>query len=107
MIFMPVFVWQNRELIRINPEEIVCLQAEKNYVWFHLVGKKSYMVRTTMESALEKLPPDIFLRMHRSFAVSVLFIKTVHNDHADVGGSSLPIGKKYYKALINKLTVVD
>ncbi len=108
----PFFVWQNKELKSIRPEEVVCLAAEGNYTKIHLSNEKHYLVRATLTGALEKLNPEVFIKVHRKFAVSVIFIDTVARDHINltvvVGKSKVvPIARQYYEPLIEQLIMLE
>lgn len=106
-MMIPFFVWQNRVLKKINPEDVICLYTEKNYTRIFLKNKTYYMVRSTLSSALKKLPPDIFIKIHRSFAASVYYIDSIEKDHLQVGNESIPIAKQYYKSLLAKLNIIE
>ena len=103
----PFFVWQNRALKKLHPEDVICLSTEGNYTRIYLRDKSFYMVRSTLSAALKKLPADIFIKIHRSFAVSIDHIDSIHKDHLVVSNESLPIGKQYYRSLIEKLNVIE
>src|SRR5437588_10846031 len=93
----PFFVWQNKVLKRINPADVVCLSTEGNYTRIFLSDKSYYMVRSTLSGALRKLPPEMFIKIHRSFAVSIYFIDTIDRDHLTVDNVAIPIGRQYYR----------
>lgn len=103
----PFFVWQNKELKSIPAEEVMYLSTEGNYTEIYLLNaKKPYMVRSTLSGALKKLPPEIFMKTHRSFAVSVYFIDTIARDHLTIGKKPIPIARQYYKSLIRQLNII-
>ena len=103
----PFFVWQNKVLKNIKPEEVMCLYTEGNYTRIILSDKSDYMVRSSLSSALKKLPKDMFIKTHRSFAASIYFIDNIARDHLTVGENSIPIGKQYYGSVINQLNVIE
>jgi DNA-binding LytR/AlgR family response regulator len=103
----PFFVWQNKVLKNINPNDVMCLYTEGNYTYILLSDKSEYMVRSSLSSALKKLPTEMFIKTHRSFAASIYFIDNVARDHLTVGEHSIPIGKQYYGSVINQLNVIE
>jgi DNA-binding LytR/AlgR family response regulator len=104
----PVFVWNDRMLLKIHPEEIVRLVAEKNYTKIFLADNdKPHMVRSTLSNALKKLPDHIFIKTHRSYAVSVLYINFIARDHLLVSDQIVPIAKQYYRSVMEKLVIID
>ena len=103
----PFFVWQNKMLKSINPEDVICLFAEGNYTKIILSNKSYYMVRSSLSAALKKLPPGMFVKIHRAFAVSIYFADNIARDHLTINGQSLPIGRQYYKSVIEQLNVIE
>ena len=106
-MYNPIFVWQDRVLKKIKPEDIICLYTEGNYTKIFVTEKKFYMVRSTLSGALKKLPPELFIKIHRSFAASINFIDTIDKDHLTVGRESIPIARRYYKSVINQLNIIE
>ena len=102
----PFFVWQSRVLIKVDPEKVTGLRAEENYTRICLSNNTVYMVRSTLASALKKLPPDMFVRVHRSYVVSVNHIENIARDHLTIGGESVPIGKQFYRSVLKHLNVI-
>ncbi len=109
MTAQSVFFRHNGVLKRLTTDEIVVLEAKNNYIRIYAEDGKLYMIRTTLEKALSYLPEKQFLRIHRSFAVSV--------DHIDYIGKEsvmlreyaveVPASRKFYPDLVKKLVVLD
>ena len=106
-MLQPFFVRHNQGLIKINPEDVICLYTEGNYTRIYLVGKTYYMVRSTLAGALKKLPPDMFIKIHRSFVASVYHIDKIYKDHLLVGEEPIPIARQYYRSLIKSLNIIE
>lgn len=105
MINLPFFIWDDRRYVKINLDEIMILKSEDNYLRF-LAREYSYQVRATLDRALSQLPDDRFVRIHKSFAVSLHHLEEVEKDVVKIGGVSLPISKKFYGELISRLNVI-
>jgi len=103
----PFFVWHKKVLISIRPEDVMCLSTEGNYTRIFLSNKTHCMVRSTLSGALKKLPPDMFIKTHRAYAVSVYFIGTIAKDHLTIGKEIIPIARQYYKSVINQLNIIE
>jgi two-component system, LytTR family, response regulator len=61
----------------LKVEEIDWIGAEDYYVNLH-VGRKSHLLRETMNDLEAKLDPDKFLRIHRSSIVNLDRVKEMH-----------------------------
>jgi DNA-binding LytR/AlgR family response regulator len=103
----PFFVWQDKKLISISPEDVMFLKTTGNYTEIVLSNYSCFMVRATLSNALKKLPPDLFIKTHRSWAASILYIANVGRDELIVRETSIPIARQYYKTVIEQLNVIE
>ena len=65
------------------------------------------MVRSTLSGALSKLPPEIFIKIHRSLAASIYFIEAIDKNQLIVGGEPIPISKQYYGSILEQLNIIE
>ena len=56
----------------------------------------------TLKSLINKLPSDSFIRVHRSYAVSLKFIDLVRGKVIHIGINEIPIGKSLEKEFFSK-----
>jgi len=103
----PLFVWQNKELKKVNPEDVIWLVTERNYTRICLTNNIFYLVRSSLSATLQKLPPNIFIKIHHSFVASVYHISSIHKDYLIAWDEPLPIGKQYYASLLAKLNILE
>lgn len=88
----------------VGVDEIDWLEAADNHVKVH-VGPRTHQVRSTMTSFERRLPPEKFLRIHRSTMVNVRRITEVQPWFAGdyvfilVGGARLTSGRSYRQAI--------
>ncbi|HTE32170.1 MAG TPA: LytTR family DNA-binding domain-containing protein [Chryseolinea sp.] len=59
------------QFIKLN--DIIYLEANINYTWFHLSGNQKYVVSRTLKDYEEMLPADIFVRIHNSYIINKNF----------------------------------
>ena len=84
----------------VNPENVDWVEAAGNYVCLH-VGKDVHFLRQTMQTLEAQLPPERFLRIHRSTIVNVERIKALepafHGDYvvALLDGTELVLSRGY------------
>ncbi len=103
----PVFIRQKRLLKKIYPAEIHCLTTVGNYTHIFFTPKEYFMVRCTLDNALKILPPDEFVKTHRSHAVSINFIDEIGWDYVRISDVDIPLSRQYRKALMEKLPVIE
>jgi DNA-binding LytR/AlgR family response regulator len=89
--------------IKLPQEDIIYLEAMQDYTKV-VTEKKNYLTLTTLTGFLEKLPGNNFLRVHRSYAVSVKKINELHANKIVCGDTTIPVGKTY-RTLVAKLKI--
>jgi DNA-binding LytR/AlgR family response regulator len=97
-------------LKRLEIDDISFLEARANYVIvFPSTPKLS--LRVPMDVLMKLLPPDRFIRVHRSFIISLYHIMVIEKDHVvmyyepDLKG--IPVARRYQKALLGKVTILE
>jgi two-component system, LytTR family, response regulator len=61
-------------LIFEDIRNIIYLEAEGNYTYIHLVGKKKFLVCKTLREVEEGIRTDSFVRVHRSYTINMLLL---------------------------------
>lgn len=104
----PFFIWQDKVLKKIQPEDVIAISSHRNYIKIFITGGGYYLVRSTLAAALKKLPPDIMKRVHQRLVVSVYYADNIARDHLQIEGSEhpLPISRQHYQAFINSLNII-
>lgn len=82
-------------LVKIVLADILFIEAYDNYLKIHVVNLKSVIVRMTMKALLSSIPADLFIRVHRSYIVSLSHIEQVRNKVISVAGQKIPLGSSY------------
>ena len=85
IMLKPFFVWQNKVLKRIDPGKVMILSTEGNYTRIFLSDHTYYLVRSSLSGALKRLPPEMFIKIHRSLVASIYFIDHIAKDHLIIG----------------------
>ncbi|RYD94176.1 MAG: response regulator transcription factor [Sphingobacteriales bacterium] len=100
-----VFVKDNGILKRINVEEILYLEAMGDYVKVH-TPQKFHVLHATLKSIEEKLSPQKFIRVHRSYIVSLSKIDFIQEGVISIGKASVPVADTYRTALNKRLNLL-
>ena len=84
----------DRKMMKIFLSDILYIESLKEYV--RIVTKNQAIVTKSSIASLESiLPQDSFVRIARSFIVSIDEIKSFTNEIIEIGKVELPIGKLY------------
>ncbi|RYY38366.1 MAG: response regulator transcription factor [Chitinophagaceae bacterium] len=100
-----VFVKDNGILKRINVEEILYLEAMGDYVKVH-TPQKFHVLHATLKSIEEKLSPQKFIRVHRSYIVSLSKIDFIQEGVISIGKASVPVADTYRTSLNKRLNLL-
>lgn len=97
-----IFVKDGYDQLKITYDEILFLEAAGNYVTFTLKDKK-VLTRSTFAEAMNLLPSDKFVRIHRSYVVSVNKVEKMERHQVTIGDKKIPMSGAYREDLINQL----
>lgn len=83
--------------VSVSIDTILYIESIDNYVKIHLSDGTSVMSKIPLRNIERQLPPDGFVRIHRSFVVSRKRIVSFTRSEVTLEkeGKSLPVGKKY------------
>jgi DNA-binding LytR/AlgR family response regulator len=95
-----VFVKDNGILKKLNLDDILYLEAMGDYVKVH-TAQKFHVLHSTLKSIEEKLPLNKFLRIHRSYIVSIQKIDFIQDGIISIGKSTIPVAETY-RSILNK-----
>lgn len=100
-----VFIKANGVLIKIDIKDILWLEALGDYVTIH-TSEKKYTIHSTMKAIEKKLSPNLFIRVHRSFMVSLNKIVSIDDNVIVINKQLIPIGAIYKDNLAKKLNLL-
>src|SRR5580765_5342406 len=65
------FVNAEYSLVKVVMDDIIMIEGLKDYVKIHLTNNKPLIIRISMKSIEEKLSSKKFLRIHKSYIISI------------------------------------
>ncbi|MBC9913027.1 LytR/AlgR family response regulator transcription factor [Chitinophaga varians] len=87
---------------RVRIDSILYIEAAGNYMQFHLSAKK-LMALMNMNELMELLPTQHFIRIHKSYVVSLRHITMYEKNMVMLHTLSLPIGLTYRQQFLDRL----
>ena len=91
-----IFIHADYSLMKIMLDDILYIEGLKDYIKIHLRTQKFPVVcRMTMKLIAEKLPADAFLRIHKSYIVSIKKIESIRNQKVKIGENHIPLCDSY------------
>lgn len=94
------FVNVDYSLFKIVFSDIIWIEGLKDYVKIHLKSStKPVVTRMSIKGLEEQLPPTKFIRVHKSYIVSVAAITAIRKNSVFLEETELPVGDTYRDAL--------
>lgn len=91
-----LFVKVEYQLVRIALSDILYLESLKDYVKIFLKNTdKALLTLSTLKALEEKLPAKRFLRVHRSYIVSLDKINSITRNALQIGKINITVGDQY------------
>lgn len=83
------------KLHKINHDEILFIEALDDYIKIHLKNDSAITARQSLKNIQEILPSSQFIRVHRSFLISLKEIGQIGGKSVKIRGFVIPVGNKY------------
>ena len=100
------FVRHDGTWVKVVFEEILYIQALGDYVTIYTLTAK-YTIHATMKAIDEKLPPNKFQRVHRSYIIAVSQISLLSDNMVTIAGKQIPIAESFKPQLLEKLDLFN
>ena len=89
-----IYLRADRKMIRVLLNDILYIESDKDYVKV-FTEKGFILTRQTIASVEAMLSDSQFIRIHRSFIVSLNKIKSFTAETVEIANKELPVGKLY------------
>jgi len=94
-----VFVNANYSLIKVKIQDITFIEGLKDYIRIHVVDGKPIVTRLGLKGLDERLGSNKFLRIHKSYIVSLDKIESIQKSQLVIAGEEIPVGIGYRESL--------
>ncbi|MEM9687584.1 MAG: response regulator transcription factor [Bacteroidota bacterium] len=89
-----------KKMKKIYLDDILSIESLKDYVKINTVSSK-YIVHQTLSSFTDGLPSEKFLRIHRSYTISIDKVETIEGNSIEIADIRYPIGRSYVNKVKN------
>jgi two-component system, LytTR family, response regulator len=100
-----IFVRDSGILKRLLIDEIYFMEAMGDYVKV-FTQQKFHAIHTTLKNVEEKLPPNKFLRVHRSYIVALKKIEKIEEGVIVINSKTIPVADAYRSTLNKRLNIL-
>ncbi|WP_412987106.1 LytR/AlgR family response regulator transcription factor [Pontimicrobium sp. IMCC45349] len=91
-----IFLKVNKKLVKVNLNDILYIESLKDYI--KVITKiGDYVVHKSLSAITEELPQSNFIRVHRSYTISINKIEAIEGNTVEIANRKIPIGRNYLK----------
>ncbi len=95
----------DRRLIKINIPTINVIEAKGDYILIK-TEKQNYTVHSTLKKIEEKLPDDLFLKVHRSYIINIKKIIDIEDNSVLIAKDVIPVSRSNRPELMKRLNML-
>ena len=99
-----MMVRADRRLYKVKYEDLLYVEGQQEYVTFH-TRQRNITAFYSLKNLTEELPKDQFVRIHKSYIVSLRQVEIVGADSVTVAGTKIPVGPSYRDAAMKAMKV--
>jgi DNA-binding LytR/AlgR family response regulator len=99
-----LFVRSNYKMQKVNYEDILYIEGLSEYIIIK-TGTSSIITLQSFKNIEQILPKSKFIRVHKSFLVSIDKIDCIEGQNIKIGTKEIPIGNKYKKRFFELISV--
>ena len=100
-----LYVNIDRRLIKIDIPSIYLIEAKGDYITVKTEGK-NYTVHSTLKKIEEKLPDDLFLKVHRSYIINIKRIIDIEDNSVLIAKDVIPVSRSNRPELMKRLNLL-
>jgi len=93
----------NRKNVKLPLNDVFYIESLSDYVRIHY-GNEAVITKEKISKILDRLPAE-FIRIHRSYIVNTLMVKSFTKEKVHVKSEELPISRTYKREAIEKLQI--
>jgi len=91
-----IYLKIEHQLVKVDVDDILYIEGLKDYVKVYLKSTdKPLLTLTSLKRLQEKLPADMFLRLHRSFIVATAAIKSATKTSVQIGATTIAVSEQF------------
>ncbi len=91
-----IFLKVIKKLIKVNLNDILYIESLKDYIKV-ITALGDFVVHKSLTAITEELPQSNFIRVHRSYTISINKIEALEGNTIEIASRKIPIGRIYLK----------
>lgn len=100
------FVNVEYSLVKIPMSQVQYVEGMKDYVKIYLEGeKKPVLTKATLKSIAERLSPERFMRVHKSYIADLDRVTSVRGQQVKIGDADIPVSESNIAEVLKRIGV--
>jgi DNA-binding LytR/AlgR family response regulator len=96
------FIRSQNSYIKLRYSEVLYVKAMENFIQI-VTDAQKYTVLMPLSNIEAQLPPERFMRVHRSYVINMFNITSVERDTVNIKENSIPLSEQYKEKLIETM----
>jgi two-component system, LytTR family, response regulator len=96
------FIRSQNSYIKLRFSEVLFVKAMENFIQI-VTDTQKYTVLMPLSNIESQLPPEKFMRVHRSYIINMFNITSVERDTVNIKENSIPLSEQYKEKLIETM----
>lgn len=97
-----ILVKADHKVHRLRYDDILYIQSMREYAAFYTSSGRILSLNA-LKTLEETLPPERFIRIHKSYIVAIAKIDALEGNMVQVGKEKLPVGANYREELVRRV----
>ena len=102
-----LFIRHKNQLVKVLLTDILYAEADRNYCKIH-TEKQAYLLSVPLRNIESQLPPDYFIRIHRSYVVNLKKVDAISEYHEflTIQSHQVPIARRSKEEVVKRLKMI-
>lgn len=105
-----VYVKEGSKMIKVNFNDIIYVEGLRDYIKIITNADRPIITHITMKKMVEILPPQSFMRVHKSYIIATDKISAIDGSNSLIelkNNVMIPMGQNYKETLMSKIKPIN
>lgn len=98
-----IFIKCDHSYRKIFLKNVLFIESMQNYITFHTSDGKKHLTLIPLKHVIQKLSPDQFIQVHKSFVISITKIDAIDKEKIVIGTFNIPLSRNYRSSVMDKI----